>query len=299
MKRFKTLICYLANGETDADALAWTTNIARLAESTSVTILHAWRPEEFPESLKKKYPELFESTDKTHRSKIEALVTKHLRLGPEVKLEIIVKPGSPDVETLELAERKSADLVICGRGPIDSILVQKLARKCSCSIMAVPSGSSTEFQSVLAAVDYSEESKNAMEVAAAFAKAGAGNMTVFHAFPVPWGQQRTTIPREVFEADLRAFHREKLRTLTEASDLQGIKPIIRLEESVIPPFAITNSLHKAHHDLVTIGCRGRNAVYTTLLGSTAEAILQTSPVPVIAVKEKGASRSLLEVLRSL
>ena len=57
-------------------------------------------------------------------------------------------------------------------------------------------------------------------------------------------------------------------------------------------------MNEENHDLVTIGCRGHDAIYATLLGSTAEEILRTCPVPVVAVKKKASTKSFLAALRN-
>jgi len=45
-----------------------------------------------------------------------------------------------------------------------------------------------------------------------------------------------------------------------------------------------------------IGCRGRDAMGTLLLGSTAEEIIENATVPVIVVKKKGVGAGFLDAL---
>ncbi len=71
----------------------------------------------------------------------------------------------------------------------------------------------------------------------------------------------------------------------------------RLRESALPPTAMARAVSQENHDRVTIGCRGHDAIYATLLGRTAGAILRACPVPVVAVKKKASTTSFLASLR--
>jgi nucleotide-binding universal stress UspA family protein len=298
MKRFHHIVAYLSLNDSDATVLAWVSNIARLADASRISLVHAWRPVDIPQQVIERYPWLLEPGVKVAEERIEKLRADHLSTDAGVAVDVVVHEGNALGELLRVLLDTDADLVVCGRDGEDVYLSEKLARKAPCSLLTVPANASTEFKRVLAALDYSSYSRKALDVARAFAESGKAGLTIFHAFAVHWGQSRSTIPREEFVKDLKSFHEERLRTLAASLDLHGVEPEIHLRESALPPAAIARAVNEENHDLVTIGCRGHDAIYATLLGSTAEEILRTCPVPVVAVKKKASTKSFLAALRN-
>lgn len=296
MRRFQHIVTNLTLQDSDASVLEWTSNIARLAGSRKITVVHGWQPVDIPRELKERYPWLLEPGEDVALERMAELLKNHLQVGDEVEIEQVVFQGSPLGEILAITKKGDADLVICGKNVSDLFLSEKLARKASCSVLTVPPKSATSSQNILVAVDYSEHSRVSLDVALAFAEAEGAKLTVFHAFEVPWGQSRATISREDFVAELRDFHTRELQRFVEEVGPRGVDVEYRIQESVVAPTAIASVVEENENDMVVIGCRGRHAIYATLLGSTAETILRECPVPVVAVKSKGSQKSLLDAL---
>jgi nucleotide-binding universal stress UspA family protein len=297
MKRFQHIVVNLSLKDTDASVLSWTSNLVRLANSGKVTVLHAWQPVDIPAELKERYPWLLEPGEDVAGQRMDELIAQHLQVDPTVQVERVVFRGSPLGEVLRVAESGDADLVVCGRSAADIFLSEKLARKAPCSVLTVPSFAGSDFDRVMVPVDYSEYSRQALDIALAFAAAEHAKLTVFHAFEVPWGQSRSTMARPDFVADLRIFHERRLREFVEEVGPRGVQIDFKIKESLLTSTAIASAVEEGGHDLVIIGCRGHHAIYATLLGSTAESILHGCPVPVVAVKAKGSQRGLLAALR--
>lgn len=296
MRRFQHIVTNLTLQDSDASVLEWTSNIARLSGSRKISVVYGWQPVDIPTELKERYPWLLEPGEDVALERMDALLKDHLKVEDEVEIERVVFQGSPLGEILDVTQKGDADLVICGKNASDLFLSEKLARKAPCSVLTVPPKSATTFGKVMVAVDYSEYSRNALDVALAFANAEEAKLTVFHAFEVPWGQSRATISREEFVKDLREFHSRELRRFIAEVGSRGVEIEYRIQESTIAPIAIASAVRDSGDDLVVIGCRGRHAIYATLLGSTAETILRECPVPVVAVKSKGSQKSFLAAI---
>ena len=297
MKRFQHIVVNLTLQDADASVLTWTANLARLAGARKVSVLHAWQPVDIPEELKQRYPWLLEPGEDVALKRMDELIAAHLQVEENVEVAKVVYRGSPLGEVLRVAEGGDADLVVCGRSTSDVFLSEKLARKAPCSVLTVPPLAGTSFDRVMVPIDYSEYSRQALDVGLAFAAAEDAKLTVFHAFEVPWGQSRSTMPRPEFVADLRQFHSNRLRAFVEEIGSRGVEVDYKIKEALLAPPAIAAAVEEGGHDLVIIGCRGHHAIYATLLGSTAESILHGCPVPVVAVKVKGSQRSFLAALR--
>ncbi|GAB5558626.1 MAG: hypothetical protein SynsKO_02730 [Synoicihabitans sp.] len=296
MRRFQHIVTNLSLQDSDAAVLRWTSNLARMAGSKKVTLMYGWQPVDIPPELKARYPWLLEPGEGVAQERMNSLIEENLDLADGVELNRVVFQGSPLGEILHVTQKEDADLVVCGRQVSDIFLSEKLARKAPCSVLTVPAETKTKFQRVMVAVDYSEFSREALDVGLAFAEAEGVALTVFHAFSVPWGQSRATISREEFVRELREFHEKELRAIVDEVGSRGVEVEYSLQESAIKPTAIASAVEEQGHDLVVIGCRGRHAIYATLLGSTAESILRECPAPVVAVKSKNSGKSFLSAL---
>lgn len=188
-------------------------------------------------------------------------------------------------------------MIVVNRDRRDAGLAEKLARKAPCSVLGVPDQAPVKLDHILAAFDFSEFSRSALEVAVAFSKPTEAKLSIIHSFEVPWGLHKTGVSREQLVTETKSFLGQELKreTASAVSGLNGHSH--EVVESSLPEAALARAADEWKCDLVVIGCRGHGAIYATLLGSTAEAILRESPVPVLAVKPKGSGVPLLEQLR--
>jgi len=147
------------------------------------------------------------------------------------------------------------------------------------------------FKSILCPVDFSEESRNALRFAAAFAVKFQGSVTVLnvveplleHAARVRYGLD---LPKGETEPALRTFVAE---TFSAASWLPGMAIEVRVGDA---PAVILETAERQRHDLLVLGTRGLGGFRKLILGSTTERVLREARVPVIAVPGGGVSVAL-------
>ncbi len=297
MQRFKNMLINLSLKDDEASVLKWTGEVSRLAQSQRITALHAWNPVDLPNGLKSRYPWLLEPGEENLSQRMSDMVSENLDVPESAAVDQVVKQGSALGEVLALAESGETDLVVCGRSAEDIYISEKLARKAPCSVLSVPPDSPANFKKVLIASDFSTFSDQALDVAIAFAHSAGTGLTILHAFTIPWGEAKATTARPEIISEFRQLHEARLRQIVGRLDTKGVEIDYEVVEASAPLAAVKATVEKGGHGLVVIGCRGRHAIYATLLGSTAEAILHGSPVPVLAVKSKGTAREVLAALR--
>jgi nucleotide-binding universal stress UspA family protein len=212
-------------------------------------------------------------------------------LGPSSKHDLQVVSAHLIDALLTEATEIGADLLLVGhrknsRGRRS--LSRRLALKASCSVWMVPEGSPPKVGRVLAGVDLSQPSAQALSLAANIAsRAGLQECTVLHVqTPSPLGYDR--VDREGIEHALNRF--------LSPLELHGTKQAVRIEESGSVSRAIEALVEKEHFDLVVVGTRGRSPSAAVLLGSESESVLQESRVPVLVTKEPGERVGLLRAL---
>jgi nucleotide-binding universal stress UspA family protein len=139
------------------------------------------------------------------------------------------------------------------------------------------------FKNILVPIDFGEPSKHAVEVAVDLAKQYRGTVTLLHTWEIPMylygglelGPVDLLTPVEdTAKHELAALLAETKKTLPETTSVlcQGV-----------PWRQILDQIEKRKPDLVVMGTHGRHGIERVLLGSVAEKIIRTSPVPVLTV----------------
>ncbi len=160
----------------------------------------------------------------------------------------------------------------------------------SCSIL-----STSAMKKILVAIDYSENSRNALHYAFEIARLAGAGLTLIHAFyPVmspPAAHSATDVIQALEEGKGRAlleFAEQNRKTLTTESGEAGrfdavpVKVIAKMGGSYEK---ILETIERHNIDLVVMGMQGGEAVSQALVGSTTISVMQKSRVPVLAVPE--------------
>lgn len=138
--------------------------------------------------------------------------------------------------------------------------------------------------SILCGVDFSAASLAALDVAVAWARAHDAALHVVHAYAVP------SLPG--LEPGIVHVDEERLVTAIgrelRACVAERVARDVRVECHAVfgpPPHALLRAAHLARCDLVVVGTRGLGGLPRFLLGSVADRVARTSPVPVLVVPE--------------
>jgi sulfate permease, SulP family len=196
---------------------------------------------------------------------------------------------------LEFAAQDRNDLILLGHQLAHSgrrALARRLAMKAPCSVWMVPEGSPATIRRIIAPVDLSARSADALADAAIIAAlAGLEEITVLHVYFDP-----TTVTFSEWDTLVRGGEEESMRRFLARIDLQGVNAVLRFVEARDVAHAIARLGAEEHADLVVMGTRGRSNAAAVLLGSETEHVMVESHIPLLAVKHFGARRSLLQAL---
>lgn len=143
---------------------------------------------------------------------------------------------------------------------------------------------------ILVCTDFSPESRNALIVAEKIRKKAGGQITLLHVseHTAMWdwisSEGLPSEPDARFEVDLLNTFRKKISEELENTGIEGrAEVIIGVASSVI-----IQEIEQQKIDLVVIGHRGRSQTIFHL-GSLAQKIIASSPVPVLVAKKSSLS----------
>ncbi len=132
---------------------------------------------------------------------------------------------------------------------------------------------------ILVAVDFDDVSDRALETAFALAATSGANVCIMHAF------DEATIARTHGPRSADAARRELSGLAAARTTIDGVKVTTRLDAGD-PRLVIADAARVEHADLVVMGTHARAGTPREMLGSVAESVVRTSPVPVLTVRSR-------------
>lgn len=209
--------------------------------------------------------------------------------GAGVALAVVIGHGDPAPLVLQTAAREAAGLIVTGlarAAPLGRLLtgatVDEVARQARAPVLAVRQRVRAPYRRILVATDFSEGARHALLTTAALFPDRA--LTLFHAVERPFpalGSRAGAREEAVAEAlaEYRAF-------LAHESIPEALRARVQV---VAEPGGIGWLLPDyARHtgaELLVLGTHGRSRLMEMLLGSTADALLQSAPCDVLLVRQ--------------
>ncbi|WP_297707375.1 universal stress protein [uncultured Eudoraea sp.] len=144
-------------------------------------------------------------------------------------------------------------------------------------------------KTILCATDYSDNSISALKLANVFRKKLKAELHVVHVFDIS-ATFISTVSLAYARLEEAAFnsHREKLdsfcwKNLRMMENEKG--PVIHVVENSIESNGIIEKAEEINADLIIVGMTGSNIVKDLIIGSTATALIEKSPLPVLSVPQ--------------
>jgi nucleotide-binding universal stress UspA family protein len=147
---------------------------------------------------------------------------------------------------------------------------------------------------ILVPVDYSSRSREALRYAAMLASKLRAEVTILHAWDCPPFARSPSPPPAPGAAHLPLDQlvvdaaKHELEAFVASAGLDPeLKPELVL--SPLPPLrAVLDAIKSGAHELIVMGTHGRGAALNLLLGSVAQKVVESSPVPVVLVPDWAA-----------
>jgi nucleotide-binding universal stress UspA family protein len=219
-------------------------------------------------------------------------------LGLPANTQIETLVGTPYIELINAVQSQGFELVISGtRGQAGwkRFLVgstsDRLLRNCPCPVWVVKGGQGQPPRSILVPVDFSAASGQALATAAGLAQASGGAVHVLHVVdeedvPELPESEELQLPPALSRRKVNRAALDRLEEFLGALPPSGPKPTVHIGHGD-PWKVIGATAKKLRADLLVMGTVGRSGLPGLLLGSTAERVLHTSPVSLLAVKPAG------------
>jgi nucleotide-binding universal stress UspA family protein len=227
----------------------------------------------------------------------ERLLGEQVDSVPELRgthARAIVVAGDAFDGILRTAAEMQSDLVVMGshrkqmlRDIFVGTTVERVIRKGSYPVLMVNHEAQRRYERVVAPIDMSDASANALRAALSIGLIGTKGATLLHAFDAPdkgkmsvgnWDQASI----HSYVASERRVAMDELAAFLIAKDLKHIPWSFHLEEDA-PMEAISRAVSEMRPDLLVMGTHGRSAIAKVLMGSVTEEALRSLNVDILAV----------------
>jgi nucleotide-binding universal stress UspA family protein len=212
-----------------------------------------------------------------------------------VKMEVRI--GSAHAELMEACLVAGADLLIMGaRGSREEpnrvgAIAAKCVRKAPMDVLLVREDAHGPFKHLVTCVDFSDNSKKAVQIALNIAELEKASLDCIHvyqsaiAMSLDYGGLAAPMP---ISADAHAVEVWESELMDFVRPLQSSSPTVFVKTSVIERVnireAVLDHVKETQADLVVVGTRGKSGLRELLMGTTAERIVAYAPCSVFAIK---------------
>lgn len=249
-------------------------------------LVHVWEPPDVPLP-----DEMLERVYLHHQSKAEDLLT-WINSSARCPVELDVRSGNMAVDLTRMSHH--ADLVVTGTSSVDQTRIgprtTRLARKVHSSVLSVRRRLCTPYRRAVAAVDLSDSSAAAVDLALALTP---DTETVTAVASLPSHDEMILSDAGVPPEQLDGVRRERLALLEERLDkfVAGWGGLVtpRVLDGP-PPETVAEFARRRNADLVVVSSRGAGDSSMVLLGSVAEATMSTVPCDVAVARVPGRFR---------
>lgn len=302
MIRYKRLLVGLGLDSYDHALIRYASLVSRMSHSEQVQFTHVFRgprtTEVYFEELSASFKNPFERALRAMREDMDQEVGDLFEGPPGVDASVMLTQGDPLRKLLMLARGAESDLVVVGKDHDGGTLAEKLTRKAPCSVLIVPSEASPRVRRVMVPIDFSDHAADAVDAGLAFAEAaGLRQVHLVHVYSLPSGGyfELEHYPEREQQAVRRQLE-QRYQSFVQALNLRGLTPTFHLIEHGDVARAVSEQANTLGADLVVMGTRGRSDSAAILMGSVAEQMVRHTDIPLVAVKRKGATLTLLSVL---
>lgn len=203
----------------------------------------------------------------------------------DVEITLDVVKGSP---AWELASRaKKADLILLGSSTVDAFTAgpttRRVAEMAQSDVLVVRRQPRVLYRRIIAAVDFSESSRVAVE--RALSLSSEADVTVMYSLPSRFDS--LLADAGMFREEMDASRGERLeaakdRMLEFSQDWNG--QVRTMVTDGPPNETIDEAVRRRNADLVVVGSRGATATRMVLLGSVAEGLIGHAPCDVLIAR---------------
>lgn len=293
---FGTILIGVALDARDAFLLDTCVSVAGPLGAKRVVLAHVRRHDPLPTEL---LGELEPHPGTEAHGRLHALADTLRGRLPGLEVVDLYAVGNPATEILKVVEVENVDLLLLGRFSSAPQSLHKgvegrdILRHSACTTLVVPEGSPASLGHAVVGVDFSRSATEALLTAIRL----YNRVTPVFGFHLAQGLGYGGLTHQdscaKLERSVREHYDQKVKPLLSGAAIVDDLRVLECERASDAMLQVAAELDA---DALVMGSHGRTRLAAVLLGSTAERIAISTPVPVLVVRDKAERLGLLDSL---
>ena len=315
MKEYRSILACIDDFDRDAKMLQYMENFIRLAGTEEVHLIYVsedlWRPVYSASAtmaetrLDAGIPPMPDIPLDEQKERLQKLAESSLGHLSDCTVRTHVVYGSPLYEILDHALTRNVDVIImrqhfgeASEKGSKALLPRRITRRSTCSVLTIPENVTFETANVLVPVRNSECSQNAFIAACNIVESAGGLLEALNIYQVHSDYMLAGIPLSTHLNNLESYAKLETQSLLDRTVVGNVE----IRTHFMPDFnadpvkVISRRAREKNANMIVIGARGRTGAAGVLLGTVTEQLIQTSEIPVLAVKKKGECIGVLKAM---
>lgn len=288
--------------KTDKQVLAYTKELAALLSPKRITFVNVHATVTIPKEIAEQFPDVKSDIDDRYIGEMVRETNNFNVFGVEQVFRAM--EGNPLPKLIELVENEAVDLLIVGKrvdGSRSAVSHRKLVRKAPCDVVVVPGEINSVLNRILVPVDFSANSKDAVERALFLAKLSGGEVICHHVYEVPIGYSKTGKSFTEFAEIMRGHAENSMSEFLKDIPTDGM--LIETSYSLTGDNDVVHDILSAARsndsDMIVVGAKGRTNLAAVFMGSIAEGLAEHDrELPVFVVHPVNERFGFIDVIKS-
>ncbi len=310
MYAFRRMMIALDFTAMDQELIPYVARLCRLIDPERLCFIHVQPELDVVPELEREFPALLDSPVEQLRQEMQQRIEPYFLDFDSWRAssQFLVLEGSPRKELLRQTQEQDIDLLVVGRKEEQKgsgLVPAQVARKVRCSMLFVPAHPPKQLSHLLVGCDYSAHAKLALQEALRLKQRAAHPIKVAlqHVYQVPMGYYKTGRTEAQFAALMRQHAEKRLIKFADEYnlDLSEVEKVFVYDRDKSSPAILLQQEAQAREvDLIVVAARGLSGLSALFLGSVTEKLINLeSDIPVLVVKEKDKSYSLINLIEDI
>lgn len=189
MKNFEHWFVCLDLSKMDDILIGYTRFLTSVIQPKTISFLHVVESGSVADEMVELFPDIETNDDfeDVIRKELKGKVNNHFE-DSDVETRVIIKEGRPTDQIIEMMNTMDPDLLLMGKktGYVgEGVIARRIVKYVPASILFVPENSRYSINTILAPVDFSEQSANAVKLARHMVEPRKGSVRAQHIFKYP------------------------------------------------------------------------------------------------------------------
>lgn len=303
MKNFEHWFVCLDLTKMDDILIGYTRFLTSVIQPKTISFLHVVESGAVAKEMVELFPDLDSNEDfeDVIREELGEKIEDHFE-DSSIEIRVIIKDGRPTDQIIEMMNSMNPDLMLMGKktGYVgEGVIARRIVKYVPASILFVPENSRYAMDTILAPVDFSEQSANALKLARHLVEPQNGAVRAQHIFKYPAHFFPYMPTDEEKEKINKHIHEQKDKFVSEYDIDDDVDFTLTLHKEGRMGDEVYDEAVRNQADMIIVGAKSSKKITSILRDDFTDKMTYYSfGIPLLIVKNKEKHQKFLKSLFS-